>query len=60
MPGRADLLAETIRSASRSKDDAIVERAVHAAGEVSLERALSSYSTLMRGLLQGEQGEQMP
>jgi colanic acid biosynthesis glycosyl transferase WcaI len=51
MPGRPDELAETFRLASLSKDPLMVERAVAVARSFSLERAMTSYANLARGLL---------
>jgi colanic acid biosynthesis glycosyl transferase WcaI len=50
-PGRADQLAEAIRSASKAQDPTISERAVAVARNYTPERALTGYAALIQRLL---------
>jgi colanic acid biosynthesis glycosyl transferase WcaI len=51
-PGKPDELAKALRDASLSGDPSMAERAVAAAEGFSLDRALTSYASLIHGLLQ--------
>ncbi len=51
-PGMSDDLAKVIRAASQSADSSMAERAVAAAAEFSLDRAMIRYASLIDGLLQ--------
>jgi colanic acid biosynthesis glycosyl transferase WcaI len=51
-PGMSDQLAGAIRAASSSTDSSMPERVVAAARDFSSERALTSYTSLIQGLLQ--------
>ncbi len=50
-PGRADQLADAIRAASRSGDDAMAERAVKAAARFDRTTAMNAYAGLIDELL---------
>jgi glycosyltransferase involved in cell wall biosynthesis len=50
-PGRADLLADAIRAASRSDDGAFAERAVKAASKFDRTTAMDAYAALVDELL---------
>ncbi|MBR1174146.1 glycosyltransferase family 4 protein [Bradyrhizobium sp. KB893862 SZCCT0404] len=50
-PGRADLLADAIRTASRSGDGAMAERAVKAAAKFDRATAMNAYAALIDELL---------
>jgi colanic acid biosynthesis glycosyl transferase WcaI len=50
-PGRADQLAQAIRTAASSTDRAMAERGVAAAGNFSADRALTAYALLIEELL---------
>ena len=50
-PGRADQLAEAIRAACRSDDDAMTERAVKAAARFDRSVAMNAYAGLIEELL---------
>jgi glycosyltransferase involved in cell wall biosynthesis len=52
-PGMPDELATALRVASLSKDPSMGERAVAIAGHFSADRALTSYASLVEGLLRG-------
>jgi colanic acid biosynthesis glycosyl transferase WcaI len=54
-PGRPDELATTLRLASLKKDPSMAERAVAVARGFSLDRATTSYASLIRGLLGGSE-----
>ncbi|MBR1249289.1 glycosyltransferase family 4 protein [Bradyrhizobium sp. AUGA SZCCT0169] len=51
-PGMSDQLANAIRTASTSIDSSMAERVVAVAGNFSPDRALTSYASLIQGLLQ--------
>jgi colanic acid biosynthesis glycosyl transferase WcaI len=51
-PGMSDQLADAIRVASTSVDSSMPERIVAAARDFSSDRALTSYTSLIQGLLQ--------
>jgi hypothetical protein len=51
MPGRPDELAKAISAASSSRDSSMTERAVAIAKDFSRDRAMSSYASLIQGLL---------
>lgn len=58
-PGRADLLADAIRAASRSDDGAFAERAVKAASKFDRTTAMDAYAALVDELLRNtDLGEQ--
>jgi colanic acid biosynthesis glycosyl transferase WcaI len=52
LPGKPDELAKALRRASLSKDPLRTERAVAVAAGFSLERAMTSYVSLIRALLE--------
>jgi colanic acid biosynthesis glycosyl transferase WcaI len=56
-PGMAEDLAKAIRVASASVDSSMAERAVMAAGNFALDRAMVGYARLAAELLQGNQAE---
>ncbi len=56
-PGMAEDLVKAIRVASASADSSMAERAVMAAGNFALDRAMVGYARLAAELLQGNQGE---
>ncbi len=56
MPGASGDLAEAIRAASRSAALPIAARAVAAAGNFALDRAMTSYRQLVAELLHGSEG----
>ena len=60
-PGMSDQLANAIRTASISVDSSMPERVVAAARSFNSERALTSYTSLIQGLLQKpKQAGQVP
>ncbi len=56
-PGMAEDLAKAVRVASASADPSMAERAVMAAGNFALDRAMVGYARLAAELLQGNQAE---
>jgi len=59
-PDRPDELAQAIRTASVSADASMAERAVAAARDFNLERAMTGYASLIDALLQASKPEGRP